>query len=296
MAGYTKLFSSIVTSTIWQEPDNVRLVWITMLALADQDGIVGASIPGLARMAGVPLDGTEGALATLLGPDPYSRTSAHEGRRLEAIEGGWRLLNYDRYRACLSADEKRAKATARQARRRAALKDLATPPVTPVTNVTLCSAPSRQAEAEAEAEAEAVVDTHTARARVSESGENGSTATHPPRRAVPEGDLLALYAAYPKKVGKKTGLDKLRRKLRTAEDHAVALAAATEMARLWHAADLQYCPAFSTWANQERWQDEHQQGPSTSDRPNSQRDLRIGYAEPSTAQSTAHLSEGDQKL
>ncbi len=32
---YTKLFHSIVTSTIWRETDPTRIVWITMLALAE---------------------------------------------------------------------------------------------------------------------------------------------------------------------------------------------------------------------------------------------------------------------
>ena len=42
--GFTKLFNTIVTSTIWQEDDKTRIVWITMLAIADASGIVGASI------------------------------------------------------------------------------------------------------------------------------------------------------------------------------------------------------------------------------------------------------------
>jgi hypothetical protein len=43
-------------------------------------------------------ESTEQALAVFLSPDPDSRTSDHEGRRIEAIEGGWRLLNYKVYR------------------------------------------------------------------------------------------------------------------------------------------------------------------------------------------------------
>jgi hypothetical protein len=95
---FTKLFSSITESTIWSESSDVRLVWITMLAMADRRGRVWASVPGLANRARVPLADCREALAKFLGPDPDSRTQAFEGRRIEVIDGGWRLLNYEKYR------------------------------------------------------------------------------------------------------------------------------------------------------------------------------------------------------
>lgn len=119
MANYTKLFSSILHSTIWQAPDHVRLVWITLLALKDRDGVVEASVPGLARAAGVSLAATEQALALLMAPDPYSRTPDHEGRRIVAVDGGWSVLNHDKYNDKSSAEEYLAKNAARQARLRA---------------------------------------------------------------------------------------------------------------------------------------------------------------------------------
>ena len=70
MPNYTKLFNSIVTSTIWTEDDKTRIVWITMLAIADQNGEVQASIPGLARLAAVSISDAEMAIAKFLGPDP----------------------------------------------------------------------------------------------------------------------------------------------------------------------------------------------------------------------------------
>jgi hypothetical protein len=107
MSGFTKLFCSILDSTIWSEDNHTRLVWITMLAMADRRGHVDASVPGLAIRARVPIDQCEQALAILSAPDKYSRSSAFEGRRIEAIEGGWKLLNYLAYRRKLSADERR---------------------------------------------------------------------------------------------------------------------------------------------------------------------------------------------
>jgi hypothetical protein len=96
---FTKLFSSITASTIWAAPDSTRIVWITMLAMADQHGRVWASVPGLANIARVSIEACENAIVELQAPDKYSRTKDNEGRRIEPIDGGWRLLNYAKYRA-----------------------------------------------------------------------------------------------------------------------------------------------------------------------------------------------------
>jgi len=69
-----------------------------MLALADQNGEIHATIPGLARMAGVTIEDAEVAISKFLGPDKYSRTSDHDGRRIVEIDGGWELLNHEKYR------------------------------------------------------------------------------------------------------------------------------------------------------------------------------------------------------
>lgn len=102
---FTKLSSGILASTVWQEPNSTRIVWITMLALADKTGHVAASIPGLAHLARVTLQEAEAALATFSAPDPYSRTPENEGRRIEPVPGGWVLLNHGAYRARRDADE-----------------------------------------------------------------------------------------------------------------------------------------------------------------------------------------------
>jgi len=105
--GFTKLFNTIVTSTIWSEDDKTRIIWITMLAIADSDGIVSASIPGLAKVANVSVEDTEKAIKNLKAPDPYSRTTEFEGRRIEDVDGGWMVLNYVKYRRMLSEEERR---------------------------------------------------------------------------------------------------------------------------------------------------------------------------------------------
>jgi len=104
---YTKLFSSITESTVWGESYATRIVWIAMLAMADARGNVYGSVPGLARRANVTLSEAQEALAAFYAPDPHSRTKDSDGRRVEEIDGGWRLVNHAKYAAIRSAEERR---------------------------------------------------------------------------------------------------------------------------------------------------------------------------------------------
>ena len=162
VAGFTKLFSTIVDSTVWREEMHVKVVWITMLAKANRNGDVLASVPGLADAARVSLDQCVEALARLSAPDVWSRTKEHEGRRIIEVDGGWRLLNYPKYRELRDADERRMQT--REAVRRHRAKEKANP----ITVSTSKHGKPRKAQAEAEAEAEA--DTETTTTHVEPSG------------------------------------------------------------------------------------------------------------------------------
>ena len=107
MSGFTKLQASIIHSTIWREPDHIRIVWITMLAMADSKGRVEGSVPGLADIARVSFENCQLALLRLSSPDPWSRDPDNEGRRIKAIRGGWLILNYMKYRDPLSTERVR---------------------------------------------------------------------------------------------------------------------------------------------------------------------------------------------
>jgi hypothetical protein len=168
---FTKLFSSITNSTIWAEDDQTRLVWITMLALADQNGYVGASLPGLAHQARVSIEAATKAIEKFLAPDTYSRSPEFEGRRIEPADRGWTLLNYQRFREMRDEEvrkeyERKRKASQRKRTREQQLLETGqigpgqsakvrdSPPVSP--GVPPCLPVSAQAEAEAEAEAEEI--------------------------------------------------------------------------------------------------------------------------------------------
>ncbi len=84
-------------STIWDEDAETRCVWITMLAIRDWNGYVEGTVTGLAKLSRVTTVQCEGALKKFMSPDHYSRTKDSEGRRIEEVEGGWRILNHFKY-------------------------------------------------------------------------------------------------------------------------------------------------------------------------------------------------------
>jgi len=96
---YNKLFSKIVDSSIWMEPDHVRLLWMMFIAIMDEDGFVNlASVKNVAHRAVMPVDKAEDAIRILESPDPESSNPGNEGRRLTRVPGGWIVNNASEYR------------------------------------------------------------------------------------------------------------------------------------------------------------------------------------------------------
>lgn len=120
--GYTKLFDKLVRSSIWDENDQTRIVWITLLALADRNGVVIATENYLRMAARVELEELRNALVVLLSPDPKSTSSDHAGRRIQEVEGGWLLLNHGKYRQMMRQEERQEYQRAWQARKRDKMK------------------------------------------------------------------------------------------------------------------------------------------------------------------------------
>lgn len=69
-SGYVKIYGSILGSSVWGESPTTRIVWITMLALADANGHVGESVPVIARLAGVTRQQADNAVLALCS-QPY---------------------------------------------------------------------------------------------------------------------------------------------------------------------------------------------------------------------------------
>lgn len=104
--GYTKLFSDIVDSSIWNEDAPTCKVWVTLLALSNADGYVRGSVGWLSSKARVTPEQCQTAIEKFSGPDPSSRTPDNDGRRIEILEDGWLILNYLTFRDRLSNDPK----------------------------------------------------------------------------------------------------------------------------------------------------------------------------------------------
>ncbi len=171
MAGYTKLFNSILASTVWNEPTETRIVWITLLAMADKHGLAEGSLPGLAVFARLPIDAVTIALERLSAPDKHSRSKEYDGRRIEAVEGGWQILNHGKYRAKLSEDERRDYLRIKQQEYRARLKREQAS--TSVADVSDTYTPSTQAEADTEADTDPKAKARTKKIAAKPSGKKG---------------------------------------------------------------------------------------------------------------------------
>ncbi len=105
---FVKLSTEIVTSTIWAEEADVLKVWVWMLAMADRNGVVRATVPAVALQNRLSVARAEEIIAKFLSPDKFSSNPANEGRRLEALPGGggWNVLNYKTYRDKKGGDPK----------------------------------------------------------------------------------------------------------------------------------------------------------------------------------------------
>lgn len=124
MSGFVKLDNGMLRSSLWIERDQ-RSVFVTALLMAEPWELVDATpqlavqellptgwmVPpgwyGMVRAAGPAIVQTDGipdmaqglAILEQLGsPDPNSRSSEYEGRRLVRINGGYLVLNYFKYR------------------------------------------------------------------------------------------------------------------------------------------------------------------------------------------------------
>jgi hypothetical protein len=218
-----------------------------MLAMSDRDGVVEASVPGLADAARVSLSDCADALERLKQPDEYSRSSDFDGRRIADVDGGWEILNYSKYREMASLDERRRKAAIRQAKYRERKKDA-------LCKVTTSNAPqSRVMKNNDNAEAEAEADPEAKK-------------KNPPK---PPGGLDARFEKFWKAFDNpksKAYAEKCFRKAVKAglpdSDTLVAIIQKQKAQRAKLKASGEFVPPWpnpSTWLNQGRWTDEYRE-------------------------------------
>jgi hypothetical protein len=219
---FTKLFSSIITSSIWSEDDKIRLMWITMLATADSTGFVAGSIPGMAAIARMSLQDAEKSIAALCAPDPYSRSKDYGGCRLMEIDGGWMILNYLKYRQ--KRDPERRREQNRKAQERFRRKHKVSQSKPKSAEVSL----SREEKADIE------------------------------RKGALTEFFDSFWREYPKKVGKgaaRKAFERLKPPRALFEKMLLAIEQ-QKQSEQWKVQGGRFIPYPATWLNHERWSDE----------------------------------------
>jgi hypothetical protein len=249
MTSFTKVFDSMLDSTVWLEPNPTRLLWVTMMLMADQDGIVSASVPGLAHRARITREECEAGLKRFMEPDADSRTPDDDGRRIRKVDGGWQLVNHAKYRRLMSPEDQKEKARLRKRRQRA--KE-ASEDVTPGRDAGVTCHASHVCHdiAEAEAKAEAEKKTHV-------------------RVPLTEADAEQVYVLYPKQVGRRAAIKAILaavNRLIAGEYKQGRLTVGEALAVLKNSTDLfarspagnrgKFTPHPATWFNKSRYLDD----------------------------------------
>ena len=108
---FVKLFTQILDSSI-ADDRKLRHFFTDLLLCSDPKGFIMMTESAIARRIGASIEEVEWGIAALMEPDPRSKTTDFEGRRLEAIDDsgyGWRIINFETYKALRSADDMREK-------------------------------------------------------------------------------------------------------------------------------------------------------------------------------------------
>jgi len=121
---YTPIFSKIVDSSLWSEPDYVVKVFLTLLAKKDRDQIVRGSAYNIAQWAKKTEAEVLDALKLLEAPDTRRlEPQPHEGRRVQRVPDGWLILNGLYYQNLMSTVNRRAYKAGKEKERRARRKN-----------------------------------------------------------------------------------------------------------------------------------------------------------------------------
>jgi len=108
MSGWSPLWSMIVDSSLWSEPDYVCKIFVTMLALKDGDHVVRLTAYQLAHRSHKTEAEVLEALKILSSPDKKRlEPQEHDGRRISKVPSGWLVLNGEKYREMIRGIRRR---------------------------------------------------------------------------------------------------------------------------------------------------------------------------------------------
>ena len=221
MSGFTKLVPEIIQSSIWNEPPEIRCVWITMLAVKDENGYVQGDERTIARLSNVTIESTHNALELFQRPDAHSKTPDNDGKRIAPAPGGWLVLNHENYRLHDYIQRDKSRERVRRFREKHNKRNIGN------VTVTLPSA--------------------SASASVSVSSPKGDC----------KGEFDSFWKAYPRKIGKKNALKAWQRAGdKPGIDEIIKSIGAQKRSQQWQKDGGDFIPHPATWLNQGRWADE----------------------------------------
>ncbi len=96
--GFTKLDEGILQSSIMAESSDTFKVWIAFLASCGSDGVARVSSLFVSSVCHLSIDIVDKAISILESIDPRSRSINEDGKRLVRVDGGYRVVNYEKYR------------------------------------------------------------------------------------------------------------------------------------------------------------------------------------------------------
>lgn len=288
---WTPIFRQILESSVWEEEPAVRVLWITILLVASEpgrDGEIDMTVRALSARACLSPEDTRKALDRLMAPDPSSRSTADEGRRLvptsEARGWGWRVVNWDAYAE--------ARESAFHSARQQRYRDRHAPSRT-VTQGHDESPGTTQTHGKQRP----ITKSHTVR-NVDQEKEKEKEKEIPSDfdRTPPPFD--SFWESYPRKEAKKQAAvvwEKL-----SAGDKRLALAAVVVFSEAWEGAHPdreQFIPLPATWLNGGRWADDPAQWrksahPNGNGKPH---DPTEGYRNGSEVDARARIVEEERR-
>lgn len=107
---YTPIFRDVLTSRVWALSDAHLRVWLWLQLMADPEGYVCADLAGVAIGARVPGQDAREALELLALPDADAcPDDPNEGRIIERVTRGWRILGVEASRDLVKAETRKAR-------------------------------------------------------------------------------------------------------------------------------------------------------------------------------------------
>lgn len=106
---WAPLWSKIVESSLWDEPDFVVKIFLTMLAKKDADHVCRLDTYQLHFFSRKSEEEVVKALDILSSPDTKRKRpqQAHEGRRIARVDDGWLILNGQFYRDLMQKEKRK---------------------------------------------------------------------------------------------------------------------------------------------------------------------------------------------